>query len=279
MDEPVNDETELDTLALACAGEELRVRFAELDLADHAAHTAPSLRLLALWEQQRSFDTDGKIEATGVARFITELEHVVGQAPPLWWQEQLLSAKLRHGDEGGPPYYDVGLQGRGDRRGTRVTGPGDTLVREGAAGTLAAAKGQLGYDLSMGRVTLGPLPEPGASIELDRAAAGTTIYWASFSAGSGGFRFPLHASSAAGEQWSTEVCGPDRKILGGRGYLSAEIVVLEPRAPGSRKLGSIQPPTGIAVFTAESHGLAVEVFEPSTGVRTMAWSSDFWFSR
>ena len=275
----MHDETELEALALACAGHELRTRFAELELGDLATNAAPSLRLLALWEQQRSFDADGKIEAPGVARFLAALEQVVGQAPPLWWREQLASAKLRPGDEGGPPYYDVGLQGQGDRRGPKITGPGDTRVREGAAGALAAAKGQLSYDLSMGRVALGPLPEPGASIELDRAAAGTTIYWASFNASSGAFRFPLHASSAAGEQWTAEVCGPDRKVLGGLGYLSAEILVLESRAPGPRKLGSTPPPTGVAVFTAESHGLAVEIFELSTGARTLAWSSDFWFSR
>src|SRR5690606_25225933 len=138
--------------------------------------------------------------------------------------------------------------------------------------------------LSMGRVELGPLPtEPDATLEISRARAGSTLYYASFSRGSGGFRFPLRAIDGNGrERWQAEVCGPDRKILGGLGYLTVEIVVLEPPPDPGVAPGSKQPSsgaTGIAVFTAESHGVALDVFDPQTGARTLAWSSDFWFAR
>jgi hypothetical protein len=104
-------------------------------------------------------------------------------------------------------------------------------------------------------------------IEHARARAGTTIYYASFSQGSGGFRFPLRAVGPDGTlAWTAEVCGPDRRILAGHGHLTVEIVVLDSGA-------------GIAVFTAESHGVALDVFDPQTGKRTLAWSSDFWFAR
>ena len=53
-----------------------------------------------------------------------------------------------------------------------------------------------------------------------------------------------------------------------------ELVVIEdpPAKPGT--MGSTNP-RGIAVFTAESHGVTVEVFDLK-GTRTLAWSSDLW---
>lgn len=279
--------TQLDALALRCEGPSLREHLAtqtpaQLDAMVDAGAT--SLGLLASWERGRKFDADGVLEQASVDQLAAQLEAALGHAPPRWWLEQLASGRLREGDEAGPPYYEVGLGDGGDRRGPWAQGPGGVRVRVGTGGVLSAANGVLSFDLSMGRVELGPLPtEPGAMIEVARARAGTTIYWASFSPGSGGVRFPLHAiDSDGGVRWQAEVCGPDRKELGGHGYLSVEIIVLEspPPDPDSRTMpGSAATVTGVAVYSAESHGLALDVFDPQTGARTLAWSSDFWFAR
>ncbi|MFV8754195.1 hypothetical protein ACNOYE_26930 [Nannocystaceae bacterium ST9] len=260
----------LDSLARACDGARLRERIAERPAAELEAFVAgesASVRLLAIWERDRSFAADGSLVPTSVDPLARELEVAIGQPPPRWWLDQLAAAKLRPGEASGPPYYDVGLTAKGDRRGEWQAGPGTTRVRSVGALLLSETAGQLSYDLSMGRVVLGPLPsEPGTMIEHARARAGTTIYYASFSPGSGGFRFPLHAVDSNGSvTWTAEVCGPDRQALDGLGHLTVEIVVLDSG--------------DVAVFSAESHGVALDVFDPETGARTLAWSSDFWFTR
>jgi hypothetical protein len=282
-DTPPASTESLEPLALRCDGEAIKAAFARLDPAALASvDDGPSARLLARWESTRQFATDGTIERAIVEAFVVALAAELGQQPPRWWVEQLAAAKQYEGKD--PPYYDVGRTENGDRRGELVPGPGTAQVRPNMASVLTASDGKLYFDLSMGRLELGPLPtEPDATLELTRARAGSTIYWASFSRGSGGFRFPLRAIAySKGEQWQAEVCGPDRKILGGLGYLTVEIVALEPAPDPGSKPGEMRPSsgaTGIAVFTAESHGVAVEVFDPQTGARTLAWSSDFWFSR
>ncbi|PRQ03898.1 hypothetical protein ENSA7_51890 [Enhygromyxa salina] len=284
---PLDDETQLHALALACEGAALREQLAARTPAqlDSLADTAPpSVAMLAAWERGRSFDASGVLARASVDRLAQQIEAQLDLAPPRWWLEQLASARLREGDESGPPYYDIGLSEHADRRGAWAQGPGGLRVRPGAAMVLSAAKGTLSFDLSMGRVQLGPLPtDPGAALELARARGGTTIYYATFAPGSGGFRFPLRAiDSDSSVRWEAEVCGPDRKVLGGLGYLAVEIIVIEspPSDPDSRALpGRAATVTGIAVFSAESHGVALDVFDPNTGARTLAWSSDFWFAR
>ncbi len=284
-DPPVNDAVtapdELEALALRCEGAAIQAAFAQRDLAA-LAHAGASVRLLADWERARRFEADGTLAPGIVDGFVAALTVELGRAPPRWWVEQLASARQRAGAESGPPAYDPGRTESGDRRGALVAGPGTTRVRTDAAMNVSASADRLVYDLSIGRVELGPLPsEPDATLELARARAGTTIYYASFPRGAGGFRFPLRAVAYdVGERWTAEVCGPDRKILGGLGYLTVEIVVLEPEAEGKPgELRASSGATGVAVFSGESHGLAVEVFDPNTGARTLAWSSDFWFSR
>lgn len=284
MPESSNKAT-LEPLALRCEGAALATIFAKLDDAALAAiDDGPSARLLARWEAARSFTADGSLEPDAVASWVDALTRELGSEPPRWWIDQLAAGKQRPGDERGPPYYDVGLTEHGDRRGELVAGPGTTRVRPGVAMGLSESGGKLFFDLSMGRVELGPLPvEPDATIELARARAGSILYYATFSRGSGGFRFPLRAIGPDGrDRWQAEVCGPDRQILGGLGYLTVEIVVLEPPPEPGVEPGMKLPSrgaTGIAVFTAESHGVALDVFDPQTGARTLAWSSDFWFSR
>lgn len=284
MDEsPTSNIDELEPLALRCDGAAIAAVFAKLDAAALAAvDDGPSARLLARWEATRSFAADGSIEPRAVESFIEALTQELGSEPPRWWIDQLASAK--QSSEDGPPYYDVGLTDSGDRRGELVAGPGNLRVRPDLAMWLSEADGKLSFDLSMGRVELGPLPsDPDTTLELARARAGSTLYYATFSRGSGGFRFPLWAIDSDGRaKWQAEVCGPDRKFLAGLGYLTVEIVVLEPppdpgAAPGLKLPSS--GATGIAVFTAESHGVALDVFDPQTGARTLAWSSDFWFVR
>jgi hypothetical protein len=272
MNEVERDElAELDELARGCDGARLREHLgarSQAQLGQLVTAEPASIRLLAIWEHDRSFAEDGALSRSSIDRLSVALEASLGQAPPTWWIDQLASAKSRADDESGPPSYDVGLGEHADRRGAWQPGPGSTRVRSDAALLLSENAGQLGYDLSIGRVVLGPLPsEPVTMLEHARAQAGTTIYYASFSQASGGFRFPLRAIGSDGRLlWTAEVCGPNRQILGGLGHLTVEIVVL-----GSG--------TGVAVFTAESHGVALDVFDPQTGTRTLAWSSDFWFAR
>jgi hypothetical protein len=269
---------ELEPLALACEGSELARRFAGLDAAALAGITGRSAGLLALWERARSFDAEGRIERAGVDALAAALERELGRPAPAWWLDQLASARRYEGRE--PPAYDVGRTATGDRRGPLVAGPGSTKLREANAMVVSSSEGRLTFDLSMGRIELGALPsEPDAVLELARAHAGSTIYWSSFSPGSGGFRFPLHAVDPQGLRWTAEVCGPDRKLLGGLGWLTVEIVVLEPALAEPGVMQTSSGATGIAVFTAESHGVALDVFDPSTGARVLAWSSDFWFAR
>lgn len=270
---------ELESLALACEGSELARRFAGLDTDALARVEGRSVGLLALWERARSFDAEGRIARAGVDALAAALERELGRPAPTWWLDQLASARRYEGRE--PPAYDVGRTATGDRRGPLVAGPGTTKLREANAMVVSSSGERLTFDLSMGRIELGALPnEPDAVVELARASAGSTIYWSSISPGAGGFRFPLHAVDPQGLRWTAEVCGPDRKALSGLGWLTVEFVVLEPpvaAAPGVMQTSS--GATGIAVFTAESHGVALDVFDPSTGARVLAWSSDFWFAR
>lgn len=273
----------LEALALRCDGRAIAAAFAGSDLTQLAQGDAgPSVRLLARWEAARAFDDAGALRPDALASIAAALEAELGQPPPAWWLDHLGAAHLRPGASAGPPYYDVGLRAGGDRRGDLVKGPGNLSVRPKDAALLSASDGELYYDLSAGRLGLGPLPEgPGATLEIGRAPAGSTVYYATFERGSGGFRFPLHAVELGGERWRAEVCGPDRQILGGQGYLSVEIVVLGVPAPAASP-GVMRPPpksTGIAVFTAESHGVALDFFDPKSGARTLAWSSDLWFTR
>jgi hypothetical protein len=267
----------LEALALRCDGPAIAAQLATLP----TPHDTPSARLLVTWEAARVFTSANTLDPKAVDALTTALTTELGSSPPAWWTAHLASATVG----AGPAAYDIGPDPHtnGDRRGPYVPGPGRTQIRPGNAGALAAANGKLFFDLSMGRVELGPLPAEAHVIELSRARAGSTIYYASFDRGAGGVRFPLYAIARDGQQlWRAEVCGPDRKVLGGRGHLTVEIVVVQPPpdpdlAPGT--LAPSPPPTGIAVFTAESHGVALDVFDPSTGERTLAWSSELWFAR
>jgi hypothetical protein len=284
---PPSEPIALEPLALRCDGAAVAAAFADLDRGALRALAeggeGPSTRLLARWEVERrltpTHTASGSIAPASVTTFVRELTTELDHAPPAWWVEQL-SSGTRGSDEAAPLGYDVGLRDDADRRGPWVPGPGSTQVRPDMAAVLSTRDGTLFFDMSMGRVALGPLPETTA-IEVARARAGSTIYYATFDRGAGGARFPLRAVSSNGsEQWSTEVCGPDRQVLGGLGYLTVEIVVLEPASdPAAQglKLPSGES-TGIAVFTAESHGIALDVFDPKTGTRTLAWSSDLWFA-
>lgn len=279
-------DAELGPLVRACDGAAAKARIEALDaaalgaLADSAP--SPSVRWLATWERERAFDDAGRLEA-GAAESVAEaIAAELGQAPPRWWVEQLATASYNEPREG-PPYYDVGRGDDRDRRGPWVDGPGDARSRPDVRRQLVVADGELAIDLSSARVELGPAPtDPASIIEVARARAGTTIYYATFSQGSGGFSFPLHAVDRDGPRWTAQVCGPARMVLNGLGHLTVEIVVVtepdpEPVEPG--RMAPSPPTTAIAVFSAESHGVALDVFDPETGARTMAWSSDFWFMR
>ncbi|MCA9662297.1 MAG: hypothetical protein KC486_28415 [Myxococcales bacterium] len=274
----------LEPLALRCDGAALARALASRDLrALKTGGDGPSVRLLATWEAVRTFGDDDTLAAEAVDALVEALTAQLGRAPPRWWIDHLASARWG-GDASQPlPYYDVQMTATGDRRGELVEGPGKTRVRPELLPVLAEGGGKLHVDLSAARVAIADLPEnPGTVVEVARARAGSTLYVATYELGAGGFRFPLRAVTRDGQRWEATVCGPDRQVLGGVGYMIAELVVLEPTPDPDARPGVMRPSagaTGIAVFTGETHGVAVDVFDPATGERTLAWSSDLWFAR
>ncbi len=203
------------------------------------------------------------------------LQTKLGQPPPRWWVDTLRSAR---GGEGVATVYDTGLAPDGsDRRGPIQTGPGGTRVRPDAL-PLLESDGQLAVDLSVARVWVGPVPKtPGTAVELTRARAGSTLFVSMFEPGRGGFRFPLRAiDSQSAEVWTTEVCAADRRSLEGLGHLIVDFVLLGESSTKTPGRMTPSTATALAVFTAESHGVGVEVFDLKTGERTLAWASDLW---
>ncbi len=268
---PAAPPNEVEAEALRCDGAALMARGADALAALDLDTSPPSAALLARWEQARAFDGDGRLVAASVDDMLPRFAAALGMAPPSWWVDTLRSA--RRVDDA--TAYDLGLTQEGDRRGALRAGPGGVRVRAGQP--LVESGGMLAYDLSMGRVALGPIPSnPGTAIEVTRARAGSTLYVALFEPASGGVRFPLRAVGSDGQElWSTEVCAADRKALGGLGSMIVESVVLED-PPVNPRVKANSNPRALVVFTAESHGVTVEAFELKTGVRTLAWSSDLW---
>lgn len=265
--EPADTDTEtLADWASACDGAAVKSALTDLTqaqleaLADRADD--PDAKLLALWEAERNFGDDGKLDPAAAKAIVEAIARELGTTPPAWWGAHLASA---HRYDTGVVYYDSArTKDGGDRQGGLVRGPGGSWIRPGDAMVLVESSGGLAIDLSIERMSLGPLPSKGQSLEVGRAGRGTTIYVARFEAATGGFRFPLTAHTPEGLKWSAEVCGPDRKILAGIGWLTVEI--------------SANKDT-VLVFSAESHGVALDVFDAEDGARVFAWSSDFWFNR
>ena len=262
---------QLDAMALRCDGAALLALGSSVLAGVEAGPEHPSARLLASWEAGRRFDGD-TIDTKAVDAWVETLHAHLGTAPPRWWVDTLKSGR---GGEGVATRFSLELGEGSDRRGPIAPGPGDVLVRPGHP--LVESSGSIAYDLSMGRVSLAPIPETkGTALEVTRARAGSTLYVATFEPGAGGFRFPLRAVGSDGsERWKAEVCAADRKALGGRGYQIVELKVLE---TSTAKPGTMAPSEvrGLAVFTAESHGVTVETFDVNSGERTFAWSSDLW---
>lgn len=269
---PAPSAAEIETEALRCDGPALMTRGASAIHALDPESSPPSASLLAAWERVRAFDEDGNIEAASVEQMLPRFADALSMAPPRWWVETLKSAR---GGEGVATGFNLGITNTGDRRGALGPGPSGIRVRSGVP--LVESGGMLAYDLSMGRVELGPMPSaPAPTFEVTRARAGTTLYVATYDLGSGGMRFPVRAVDSDGkERWTAEVCAADRKVLGGLGYMIVQMIVLEdpPAKPGVMANSN---PRGLVVFTAETHGVTVEVFELETGARTLAWSSDLW---
>ena len=258
---PPRSQAEVEAMALRCEGSALRDLGSAAITALEPTSEHPSARLLAIWERDRRFE----------GAFEEALTAELGVAATAWWVDVLRSGR---GGEGNATFYALQVTPNGDRRGPLEVGPGGVRVRENVG--LAESDGALAYDLSMGRVPLGPMPAEGTVVELTRAHAGSTLFVAAFEPGVGGFRFPLRAVASHGaEVWTTEVCAADRKTLGGVGSMIAQLVVLEDpqKQPGVKSTAVVR---GLAVFTAETHGVTVEVFDVDTGSRLVAWSSNLW---
>ena len=112
-------------------------------------------------------------------------------------------------------------------------------------------------------------------VEYVRPRGGREVFLATFEPGSGGFPFPLRRYQNDEQQWETQSCGTGRSVLGGVGHLTVGLSVIDESAGHA---GRMAPPqvTAVALFSAESHGLAFELFDPETGERTAAFTSDLW---
>ncbi|MEM6290982.1 MAG: hypothetical protein AAGA54_06935 [Myxococcota bacterium] len=281
--EPVQDASidpeKTQAALLACNGDALaKVTPPQLRAlsADDAAPAAA--RTWAAWETARAFTADGTLEPNAVDALTAALVASLDTTPPRWWIEQLRSART-HG--GRPAAYDVGLEERGDRRGAWVDGPAGVRIRPENEAVLAEDDGHLAYDFSVGRARLVKAPDPpNMMAEVTRAHAGSTAFVATFAPGGGGFPFDVHAvGSDSTQRWTATACGPNRSSLEGVGHLTVELVVLQDPPPSGGSMKPARPVRGLAVFNAESHGLAVEVFNADTGEKTFAWTSDLWFHR
>lgn len=273
------DLPQIERLAMTCDGHALRALGPAALAQMQPDPKYRSASLLAQWERVRSFDEEGRLDANVAKTFAEQLRETLGYAPPSWWVEHLQTARRYEGRE--PPAYDVGLTEDGDRRGSWIEGPGQRRIRAYAQPQLGGDDDTLTYDFSMGRASLGSVPSGvDTMVELTRAHAGSVVYLAAFSQGSGGFPFPVRAVGSDGKtRWSSEACSTKRQSLGGRGHLLVELQVLEQTPPAGGQKVRVPDPDGLAVYSAESHGVALEVFDLDTGTRTFAWSSDLWFAR
>lgn len=231
---------------------------------------APAARVWARWE--RIAHEGERADRMEVSEFGVEFERRFGISPPPWWLDQLSGGKP---SEGGPDSYDVGLGHDFDRRGSWKTLDSGGRIRADDAMVLGEQDGQLYVDLSSRRAMLGEAPKSGWMVEYARPRGGLEVYLATFEPGQGGFPFPIRKIRNDEVDWETRSCGTGRFELGGLGHLTVDVVVIDENA-GSAGRMTPSKVTGVAVFSAESHGLSFELFDPETGERTAAFTSDLW---
>ncbi len=276
--EPV-DSAAIDAALLACDGPALLGHSAAHHHAQAKDASAPaSARAWGMWEELRAFDDGGALAPPAVDAAVESLRAALQTSPPAWWVDQLRSARR---NDAALPYYNVGLTETGDRRGGWTARPGGLRIRPENDAVLVVDGEHLAYDFSVGRAQLMKAPQtPGSVAEVTRAHAGSTAFIATFEPSSGGFPFEVRAVDSQGvERWAVTACGPNRTVLGGKGHLTVELIVLQDPAPRGTQMRPASPIRGLAVFSAESHGLAVEVFDATHGHKTFAWTSDLWFHR
>lgn len=232
------------------------------------AEGAPSLSLQARWERDRRFVAEEEgLErlAPDVAKTFAEaVRERSGHAPPGWWVDTLASA--RRYVETGATGYDLGPQADGDRRGPLVRGDpfvtreGVTAKREGDRVTLEQGTRAVTIDA----VHLLEPTLPASTIEL--AFTPTLALAVPYDPGTGGFPFELRAFElgTGTPGWRALVCSAGRTMLGGLGYLIVELVV---------------EGDAVWVYSAESHGVAIDAFALETGEPRLRFSADLWFAR
>lgn len=203
-------------------------------------------RLLAVWERERRV-SGGRLDPAGVTRFLRALETELGAPAPAWWQAALRSARFHPST--GATSYDV-TSSRAARFSGTVAWGGRTLRAPAGIPDLA------------------PIPPPrgGAPSHVDAIAAGARIVVVPFEPGSGGFPLEVRAYRAGPIEpaWTSTACSAGREMLSGLGDLVIQLDVVA---------------SELRVWSAESHGLAIDAFDLATGAPRWRFSTDFWFAR
>lgn len=205
-----------------------------------------TMRLLVHWERERSGAGAG-LDGDGITRFLRALHTELGRPAPAWWASALRSARA-HASTGATSYAV-------------------TPARE-ARFTERVAWGSRTFRAPPGMPPLDgvPLPRDATLGFVDAIQAGARIVVVPFSPGSGGFPFEVRAYRAGPVElaWTSTACAAGRQVLGGLGELAIELEITTDE---------------VRVWSAESHGLAIDAFDLGTGAPRWRFSTDFWFAR
>lgn len=201
--------------------------------------------LQASWELHRKPAGKG-LDGTGVLKFFARVGDRLGNLP-MWWQTALKGATVH--DNGVTSYSLM-----------------DTLVARYAhevpwgKAKVRVPAGVVPGDIAREMVA----PSMGDASHLEILRDKGSAFVVAFSAGSGGFPFEVHRVDGTRVVWKGTACSAGRQVLGGVGSLVVEM---------TKQNGEL------VVWSAESHGVAVDVFDAETGAVTLRFSSDLWMAR
>lgn len=230
-------------------GAQVHAAFSVLSPAQSAALATEEDRtskLLAHWERERRVAAE-RLDPAGVTRFLRALETEIGRAPPAWWQDTLRTARFHPSTSA--TSYDVAPARRSRFTSGVAWGP-RTLRGPASIPSLDGI----------------PLPHDAALDHVDAVRTGARVMVVPFAPGRGGSPFDVYAYRAGPIElaWTATACSAGRSVLGGEGDLALELDVVA---------------NELRVWSAESHGLAIDAFELATGRVRWRFSTDFWFAR
>ncbi|MDQ3032769.1 MAG: hypothetical protein M3Y87_10155 [Myxococcota bacterium] len=211
-----------------------------------AADGDRTLRLLVHWERERRV-LDAGLDPDGITRFLRALRSELGRPAPAWWATALRSARV-HAATSTTSY--TATPARASRFTERIEWGSRTFVAPAAMASLDGI----------------PPPLDATLDHVDAIRTGARIVVVPFSPGSGGFPLEVRAYRAGPVElaWRSTACAAGRQVLGGVGELAIELEITAEE---------------VRVWSAESHGLAIDAFDLATGAPRWRFSTDFWSAR